>query len=106
METSELLSFIIDKADDMKGKDIVTLDVRDKSTVTDYMVVCSGTSTRHTKSIANHIANEMKKLDIQALGIEGQTSGDWVLLDMGSVVVHVMIEEMRDHYQLEKLWDA
>lgn len=106
MQTSELLSFIVDKADDMKGRDIITVDVRDKSTVTDYMVVCSGTSTRHTKSIASYIANEMKKVDVQALGMEGQASGDWVLLDLGSVVVHVMLDEMRQHYQLEKLWDA
>ncbi|WNO62070.1 ribosome silencing factor [Rheinheimera sp. MMS21-TC3] len=106
METSELLSFILDKADDMKGRDIITVDVRGKSPVTDYMVLCSGTSTRHTKSIATHVANEMKKKGVPALGLEGQASGDWVLLDMGSVVLHVLVEEMRDHYQLEKLWDV
>lgn len=106
MQTSELLSFIVDKADDMKARDIVTLDVQGKSSVTDYMVICSGTSNRHTKSIGDYIAAEAKKANINALGIEGQTSGEWVLLDLGEVVVHVMLEETRSFYQLEKLWGA
>lgn len=106
MQTSELLSFIVDKADDMKARDIVTLDVQGKSSVTDYMVICSGTSNRHTKSVADYIAAEAKKANINTLGIEGQTSGEWVLLDLGEVVVHVMLEETRSFYQLEKLWGA
>ncbi|MEW5680885.1 MAG: ribosome silencing factor [Pseudomonadota bacterium] len=106
MQTTELVSFIQDKIDDMKGRDIVTLDVRGKSSVTEFMIICSGTSNRHTKSIADYVAAEVKKAGINALGIEGQSSGEWVLLDLGDVVVHVMLEDSRSFYQLEKLWSA
>ncbi|WP_418338071.1 ribosome silencing factor [Rheinheimera metallidurans] len=101
-----MVSFIQDKIDDMKGRDIITLDVRGKSSVTDFMIVCSGTSNRHTRSIADYIAAEVKKAGIETLGIEGQGSGEWVLLDLDDVVVHVMLEESRNFYQLEKLWSA
>ena len=106
MQTAELVSFVQDKIDDMKGRDIVVLDVRGKSSVTEFMIVCSGTSNRHTKSIADYVAAEVKKAGINALGIEGQSSGEWVLLDLDDVVVHVMLEESRSFYQLEKLWGA
>jgi ribosome-associated protein len=106
VQTTELVSFIQDKIDDMKGRDVVTLDVRGKSSVTEFMIICSGTSNRHTKSIADYVAAEVKKAGINALGIEGQSSGEWVLLDLGDVVVHVMLEDSRSFYQLEKLWSA
>ncbi|WP_418334103.1 ribosome silencing factor [Rheinheimera muenzenbergensis] len=101
-----MVSFIQDKIDDLKGRDIVTLDVRGKSSITQFMVICSGTSNRHTKSIADYVAAEVKKAGIETLGIEGQASGEWVLLDLNDVVVHVMLEETRGFYQLEKLWSA
>ena len=106
MQTNELVAFVADKIDDMKGRDIVTLDVRGKSSVTEFMVVCSGTSTRHAKSVAGYLAAECKKVGVQPLGIEGESSGEWVLLDLDSVVVHVMLDETRNFYQLEKLWSA
>ena len=106
MQTNELVAFVVDKVDDMKARDIVTLDVRGKSSVTEFMVICSGTSSRHAKSIAGYLAQEVKKQGIQPLGIEGEASGEWVLLDLDSVVVHVMQEESRSFYQLEKLWSA
>ncbi|WP_245217588.1 ribosome silencing factor [Rheinheimera maricola] len=101
-----MVSFIQDKIDDLKGRDIVTLDVRGKSSVTEFMIICSGTSNRHTKSIADYVAAEVKKAGINTLGIEGQGSGEWVLLDLDDVVVHVMLDESRTFYQLEKLWSA
>lgn len=104
MQTNELVALVTDKVDDMKARDIVTLDVRGKSNVTSFMVICSGTSNRHTKSIAGYLAAEVKKVGVQPLGIEGEASGEWVLLDLGDVVVHVMLEESRSFYQLEKLW--
>lgn len=104
MQTNELVAFVTDKIDDMKARDIVTLDVQGKSSVTNFMVICSGTSNRHTKSIAGYLATEIKKIGVQPLGIEGEASGEWVLLDLGEVVVHVMLEESRNFYQLEKLW--
>lgn len=106
MQSNELLSFVHDKVDDMKGRDIVTLDVRGKSSITDYMLICSGTSNRHTKSIAHHVAQEAKKQGLTILGTEGEKTGEWVLLDLGDVVVHVMLDDSRNFYQLEKLWSA
>lgn len=104
MQTNELVAFVTDKIDDMKARDIVTLDVRGKSSVTNFMIICSGTSNRHTKSIAGYLATEVKKTGVQPLGIEGEAAGEWVLLDLGDLVVHVMLEESRNFYQLEKLW--
>lgn len=104
MQIDELKAFIIDKADDLKANDMVELDVREKSTFTEYMLVCSGNSTQHVKSIARHVSDEAKQLNIRPYGIEGEDVGEWVLVDFGEVVLHVMVEEMRDLYQLEKLW--
>ncbi|KPV97756.1 Ribosomal silencing factor RsfS [Pseudoalteromonas sp. P1-9] len=104
MDPRELLDFVIDKADDIKAVDITTLDLTDKSSITDYMVVCSGTSKRHVQSIANNVALEAKAQGIEIIGTEGQQEGEWVLLDLGDVVLHVMQESAREFYQLEKLW--
>jgi ribosome-associated protein len=91
--------------DDLKGKNIVALDVRGMTGVTDYMVICTGTSNRHVKSLADNVALQLKKLGYPALGIEGMDqSADWVLVDFGQVVVHVMLPDTRDFYDLERLW--
>ena len=99
-----LQDFIIDKIDDLKGQDIVTLDVRNKSSITDYMIICTGTSNRHVSSIAGHLFDEAKKQGHLVLGIEGQNDADWIVVDMDSVIVHIMQEESRQLYELEKLW--
>lgn len=99
-----LQDFIIDKIDDLKGKDIVTLDVRGKSSITDYMIICTGTSNRHVSSIANHLLDEAKKQGYLVLGSEGKSDADWVVVDMDAVIVHIMQEESRQLYELEKLW--
>ncbi|MDC0611583.1 ribosome silencing factor [Vibrio sp.] len=104
MQQHELKEFLADKADDMKAENIITLDVKDKSSLTDYMIICTGTSKRHVSSIASHVAIEAKKLGMAPIGIEGENEGEWVVLDMGSSMLHVMQEELRDTYQLEKLW--
>lgn len=104
MQSSELLDFVVEKIDDMKGRDIVKLDVREKSSITDYMVVCSGNSKRHVQSIGENVALEAKNSDIEIIGVEGKEQGEWLLVDLGEVIVHVMQESTRDFYQLEKLW--
>ncbi|MDQ2165335.1 MULTISPECIES: ribosome silencing factor [Vibrio] len=104
MQHHELKDFLADKADDMKAIDIKTLDVKGKSSITDYMIICTGTSKRHVASIAEHVATEVKKVGIEPLGMDGESEGEWVVLDMGSSMLHVMQEEHRDLYQLEKLW--
>lgn len=99
-----LQDFIIDKIDDLKGENIVTLDVRGRSSITDYMIICTGTSNRHVNSIATHLLDEAKKQGYLILGSEGQTDADWIVVDLDSVMVHVMKEESRQLYELEKLW--
>ncbi|MBY7838002.1 ribosome silencing factor [Vibrio fluvialis] len=104
MQREELKDFLADKADDMKAVNIVTLDVQGKSSVTDYMIICTGTSKRHVSSIADHVASEAKKAGVEPLGIDGENEGEWVVVDMGTTMLHVMQEEHRAMYQLEKLW--
>lgn len=104
MQGKELQAFVIDKLEDIKGRDIVVLDVRNKSTITDCMIICSGNSNRHVRSIAEHVAEEVRHAGIVPLGIEGADEGEWVLVDLGELIVHVMQDETRNLYQLEKLW--
>ncbi|PSW04013.1 ribosome silencing factor [Photobacterium lipolyticum] len=104
MQVQELHDFIVDKIDDMKAQDIVTLDVRGKSSITDLMVVCTGTSNRHVASIADNVDKESKLIDYPPFGISGEDDAEWVIVDMGSVMLHVMQKETRELYQLEKLW--
>ena len=104
MRLEQLNEFLIDKVDDMKAQDIKTIDVQGKSSITDYMIVCTGTSKRHVASIAEHVAKESKLAGITPLGIDGEAEGEWVVLDMGTTIIHVMQEEQRELYQLEKLW--
>ena len=106
MDAEQLKKLVIDSLEEIKGRDIVTLDVREMSGVTDFMVVCSGTSNRHVKSPANNVWVEVKKRGIVPLGIEGENTGDWVLVDFGDVVVHVMLPEARLFYDLERLWQV
>lgn len=101
----QLQHFVVDKADDMKATDIVTLDVRDKSSITDFMVLCTGNSKRHVSSIAEHVADEARAANVNTLGMEGENEGEWVVLDLGDVMLHIMQEEQRQLYQLEKLWN-
>ncbi len=102
--TDALLQTVRDALAELKAKDIVEIDVREKSSVTDYMVIASGTSTRHVKSIANEVVVFSKKLDIMPLGVEGEREAEWVLVDLGDVVVHVMLPRVREFYALERLW--
>lgn len=104
MQRNDLTKFLTDKVDDMKAEHIVTLDVIGKSSITDYMVVCTGTSKRHVMSIANNVTDQAKSLGLSPLGVDGENEGEWVVVDMGSVILHVMQAEHRELYQLEKLW--
>jgi ribosome-associated protein len=90
--------------EDLKARDTVEIDVRGKSSVCDYMVIASGTSTRHVKSIADEVVKFAKKLDVMPLGVEGEREAEWVLVDLGDVVVHVMLPRVREFYALERLW--
>ena len=100
----DLLKTVRAALEELKAKDVVEIDVRGKSSVTDFMVIASGTSTRHVKSIANEVVVFAKKLDIMPLGVEGEREAEWVLVDLGDVVVHVMLPRVREFYALERLW--
>lgn len=104
LERNKLKQFVVDKIDDMKGRDIIELDVQGKSSVTDTMIICSGNSKRHVMAIADNLQVEAKHAGHAPLSVEGKENGEWVLVDLGDVIVHVMQDETRDFYQLEKLW--
>jgi ribosome-associated protein len=104
MSSDDIKKIAINALEDLKAKDIVTLDVGELTDVMDCMIICSGTSSRHVKSLANNVAVDAKKQGARPLGIEGQEEADWVLVDFGDVVVHVMLPEAREFYDLERLW--
>jgi len=101
---SDLNQAIIEALENLKGKNIVTLDVRELSDVMDTLIIASGTSSRHARSLAENLVEETKAKGFRALGVEGLDAGDWVLVDFGDTVVHVMQEDTRAYYELEKLW--
>lgn len=104
MQISELQAFVIDKLEDMKARDIQTIDVQGKSPIADLLIICTGTSKTHVKSISSHLYLEAKSAQITVLGTEGKNDSEWVLVDLGDIVVHIMQQQTRDHYQLEQLW--
>jgi ribosome-associated protein len=106
MTVDQLLALVIDALEDLKGVDIRVLDVTDMTSITDRMVIVGGTSTRHVKSLADHIVLKAKQAGNPPLGIEGEQAGEWVLIDLGDVVVHVMLPPVRAFYALEKLWSV
>ncbi len=97
-------SLVVDALEDLKAINIVTLDVADMTDVMDFLVIASGTSNRHVKSLADNVCMEAKKQGMRPLGVEGEDAGEWVLVDFGDVVVHVMLPATRDFYDLERLW--
>jgi ribosome-associated protein len=105
MKTPSLTELAIAALEDLKGQDIKVLDVRSLTTITDYMVICTGTSNRHVKSLAQSVVTLAKERGLRPQGIEGLDQGEWVLVDLGGVLVHVMQLQARAFYQLEKLWD-
>jgi len=104
MNSQQVRDIAVAALEDMKGNDIVTLDVRDLTAVTDYMVVASGTSSRHVKALADAVSEKVKAAGQRPVGVEGEEGGEWVLLDLNDALVHVMLPRVRDFYNLEKLW--
>lgn len=105
-DSEALLSSITAWLDDAKAEDVVTIDLRGKSSIGDYMVVASGRSDRHVGAIAEQIGRKLKETAKRRARIEGQPQCDWVLIDAGDVIVHVFRPEVREFYNLEKMWSA
>lgn len=106
MQTEQLLQIVRTVLDERKGQFIKELDVRGKTTITDYMVVVTGTSDRHLKAMCDYISLALGEHGVKPLGMEGGLGSDWVLLDLGDVIVHAMTGQTRAFYQLEKLWSV
>jgi len=103
-DTLALCDFVGNALDDMKAINIVFINVKDISSVTDVMVIASGSSNRHVKSVAQNVIEQCKKNGYEILGTEGQDTSEWILVDLVFVLVHVMQEQTRNFYELEKLW--
>lgn len=106
MQLEKLRQLVLDTLDDMKARDVEVMDVRGKTAVTDFMIVASGTSDRHVKAIAETVAFRAKEAGEAPLGTEGVAEGEWALVDLNGVVLHVMLPKVRDFYNLERLWSA
>lgn len=102
--TEQLKALVIDALEDLKAVNLVAIDVRGLTDVMDWMVVASGNSNRHVKSLADNVSVSAKAAGFMPIGIEGMEAGEWVLVDLGDVVAHIMLPATRDFYDLERLW--
>jgi ribosome-associated protein len=103
-DADKTLNMILSRLDDMKAEETVTIDLRGKSAFSDYMIVTSGRVNRHVGAIAENVAKGLKETGIKSIHIEGLPNCDWVLIDSGDVIVHVFRPEVREFYNLERLW--
>ena len=103
-DTSQTLPIILDRLDQMKAEDIVTIDLTGKTSIADSMVVATGRSSRHVGSVADDVVEHLKTSGLKGVRVEGQPHCDWVLIDAGDVIVHVFRPEVRDFYAIEKMW--
>ena len=104
LNREQLRDLVVEAIEDVKGVDIRVLDVHDKSSVTDIMIIASGNTARQVKALADNVVEKAKHAGVQPLGVEGETHGEWALVDLGDIVVHIMQPAIRDFYNLEKLW--
>ena len=104
MNLDKQIKTVVDAIDELKGEDIVTLNVMAQSVDMEAIIIATGRSVQHVRGIVNNIKIEAKKLNMTLLGIEGEEFGEWALIDLGEVVAHIMIDKTRNFYKLEKLW--
>lgn len=104
MHIEQLKQKIVTALEDLKAQDLTILDVKAATSVTDYMIIASGTSSRQVMALARNVQSTAKELDVELLGMEGLDAGEWVLVDLGDILVHLMQPQIRELYDLEKLW--
>jgi ribosome-associated protein len=106
MKPEAIREFVLTILDNMKATDIISLDVRELTSITDYMIICTGSSTTHVKALAKNIAEKAKLKKVKTCHIEGEQDSEWVLVDLGDLVVHIMLGHVRSFYRLEDLWES
>lgn len=106
MELEAMKQAVVDALEDVKATDISVLDVSKMTSLTSYMIIASGSSNRQTRALADNVVKKLKEQGVEPLGIEGESEGEWVLVDFGDIVVHIMLPATRDYYNLEQLWGA
>jgi ribosome-associated protein len=104
MNTQDILAITLDALDDLKAQNVQAFDTTALTSLFERVIICNGTSNRQTRSLANHVREKIKDAGGEVLSIEGEETGEWVLVDMGSVVAHIMQPTIRDYYRLEELW--
>lgn len=104
IDVNHLRQRVITALDELKAKDVREIDVRGKTSIADLLVIASGTSARHVKSIADEVVKFAKQAGVMPLGVEGEQEAEWVLVDLGDVIVHIMLPRIREFYGLERLW--
>ena len=102
--TLSIKKHVISALEDIKAFDIVSLDVQKLTSISDFMIIASASSTRQTKALARNIKDKMNSFGVEVIGIEGETEGDWVLVDLGNIIVHIMTPTTRAYFNLEELW--
>ena len=95
---------VLSALEDIKAFDIMSIDIRKQSSIGDYIIIASANSSRQAKALADNIKDEMQKINIPLIGIEGGSGSEWVLVDLGDIIIHIMTPTMRQHYNLEELW--
>ena len=106
LSPEQLLEIVRDAVGNLKANDGVEVDVRGRTSIADFMVIASGTSSRHVKSIADEVIKQAKQAGMMPLGVEGEREGEWILVDLGDVLLHVMLPRTREFYGLERLWSV
>jgi ribosome-associated protein len=105
LKARELKEIILGAANDLKGQSINCIDVRGLTSIADYMVIVTGRSSTHVKALSDNVVKEVKKANFEVVGVEGRAQSEWVLVDVGDIVVHVMLSQIRNLYNLEELWN-
>ena len=105
-ESQDLLNTVLSSLDDDKAVDVVSIDLKGKTSLADFMVIASGTSSRHVSAMSDHLTRKAKEIGMGRPNVEGMAQSDWVLIDTGDVIVHLFRPEVRDFYGLEKMWSA
>jgi ribosome-associated protein len=105
MTSDQLKNLAIDSLDNAKAKDITCLDIKPLTSMADYMIVATGTSNRHVRSIADQVIEASKDQGRRPIGVEGEATAEWILVDLGDVIVHIMLADTRKFYDLETLWN-